>query len=264
MYQYDEDTQLTNVGAGRYEGRISARWNVGPVPNGGYVLAFVMAAIRDHVEAPDPLSVTAHYLRPSIPGAASLAVETVKVGRTYTTVESRLSQGGKECVRVLGTYGDLEAGDGPLFVDAEPPGPAFDDARPASAPSNAIIEIANRFEMRLDERSLAVRAGGRDDKAELRGWIRFADGRPVDVHALGLIADSCPPPVFGVCDRGWVPTLELTVHFRARPRSDWLNCFFRTRFLFGGLLEEDGEIWDETGQLVALCRQLAGAPRTMG
>ena len=55
----------------------------------------------------------------------------------------------------------------------------------------------------------------------------------------------------------WVPTIELTVNVRKPPASQWLKCIFRTRFITCGLLEEDGEVWDETGALVAISRQIA-------
>jgi hypothetical protein len=77
-----------------------------------------------------------------------------------------------------------------------------------------------------------------------------------------LFADALPPPIFNVIDVGWVPTIELTVHVRARPASEWLRAVLRTRFLFGGLLEADGELWDDAGTLVAQSRQIAAVPLT--
>jgi acyl-CoA thioesterase len=53
----------------------------------------------------------------------------------------------------------------------------------------------------------------------------------------------------------------MTTHVRAMPAPGWLRCRFTTRFVTGGLLEEDGEIWDQSGRLVALSRQLALVPR---
>ena len=44
---------------------------------------------------------------------------------------------------------------------------------------------------------------------------------------------------------------------RARPKSTWLACRATTRYVAGGYHEEDFEIWDETGGLVAQSRQLA-------
>ena len=57
--------------------------------------------------------------------------------------------------------------------------------------------------------------------------------------------------------QAWVPTLELTVHLRKHPKPGWLRAVFQTRVLRDGLLEEDGELWDADGDLVAMSRQLA-------
>ena len=53
----------------------------------------------------------------------------------------------------------------------------------------------------------------------------------------------------------------MTTHVRGIPEPGWLRCRFSTRFVSGGLLEEDGEIWDESGRLVAQSRQLALTPK---
>ena len=92
----------------------------------------------------------------------------------------------------------------------------------------------------------------------MEGWVRFEDGRDPDPFSLPLFADSFPPTMFQVLERiQWVPTVELTVYGRGRPEPGWLQCRFRTRYAMGGYLEEDGEIWDQAGSLVAQSRQLA-------
>lgn len=257
-YEFDQDTAVRAVAAGVYEGTITSRWNIGPVPNGGYVLAVGMAALRAALPCPDPLSVTAHYLRPSVPGPVRITVETIKVGRQYSTAVARMTQAEKETARILATYGDLRRGGGPTHVaGAPPPLPPRDTLTPLRRDN--VADFAGRFEMLST--NLSFVPGRAVGPAEVSGWLRFADGRRPDVHALGLIADAFPPAAFHVLAPAWVPTLELTVHIRAHPASEWLRCVFRTRFIFGGLLEEDGEIWDETSTLVALSRQLAAAPR---
>ncbi len=269
MYAFDQDTTVERLGPGEFATHLSDRWNIGAMSNGGYVLAVVLAGVRQTLEAPDPLSVTAHYLRPSTPGPARVLVEVVKLGRQYSTVCGRLLQNGKETVRVLATYGDLEAQSGPVHVFGRAPDlpPRQPSATPASGTAlgfvpSAAASFAQRFEIRPAR--TVFDALGPGEHPELAGWLRFADGRRPDVHALPLIADAFPPVVFRVLPQAWVPTIELTVHVRARPVSEWLRCVFRTRFIFGGLLEEDGEIWDDNGTLLALSRQLAAVPRRPG
>jgi acyl-CoA thioesterase len=51
---------------------------------------------------------------------------------------------------------------------------------------------------------------------------------------------------------------------RARPAPGWLSTQFATLALTDGYFEEDGELWDATGRLVAISRQLALAGRPRG
>ena len=92
--------------------------------------------------------------------------------------------------------------------------------------------------------------------AEVNGWVRLVD-RDLDAVAVPLFMDSLPPAVFGAQGVGLAPTLELTVHWRSRPHTRWHAADFRTRFLLGGYMEEDGLLWGEDGRLVAQSRQLA-------
>ena len=76
---------------------------------------------------------------------------------------------------------------------------------------------------------------------------------------LLTIADGFPPSILGHVEIGWLPTIELSVHVFAEPVPDepWLRATLRTRSIVDGLLDEDGELWDESGRLVARFRQLA-------
>lgn len=60
-----------------------------------------------------------------------------------------------------------------------------------------------------------------------------------------------------------VPTVDLTVHFRrslpddgAAP-EDYHLALFRSETATDGFFVEDGEIWSQSGKLVAQARQLA-------
>ena len=86
-------------------------------------------------------------------------------------------------------------------------------------------------------------------------WMRFADGREADLYSLPLLVDSTAPSVL---ELGMTSTtVQLTVHLRARPAPGWLACRAGARFVSGGYHEEDFEVWDSAGILVAQSRQLA-------
>ena len=78
--------------------------------------------------------------------------------------------------------------------------------------------------------------------------------------SLPLLVDAAAPAVLEIGELG-SQTLELTVHLRARPAPGWMACRISTRHVIDGYHEEDFEIWDSAGHLVAQSRQLAALPR---
>ena len=262
-YEFDTDTAIEAVPGG-FHAELTDRWDIAGRPNGGYLLSLATRALAGAAAGfPDPVSVTAHYLRPPRAGPVDIAVEEVRRGRGHATVMASLRQDGREFLRAMAIFTDLDTASGPTVVAGGPP---------SLPPPDACLDIRRsplpawprppEFFDRLDLR-LAMQAGvGEPPGAEglvgsVAGWVRLADGRDPDIISLALFADAYPPAVWAIAPSAWIPTLELTVHFRGRPAPGWLAGTFRTRFLVNGYLEEDGELWDSSGRLVALSRQLA-------
>jgi acyl-CoA thioesterase len=257
---FEHDTGVRPQGDG-WTADLQPRWNVGNNPNGGYLLAIGVRAMREAAGKPDPISVTAHYLSPPAGGAVAINTQVVKAGRTFVTTMGEIVQGGRERVRVVGAFGDLTQFRGPTRVSARPPDiPPPDECQSLAhltrQAGRSIPEVMNRFDLRLPADSPWGRPGD-GDPFEITGWIRFRDGTPPSTLSAVAFADAFPPTLLGSVATGWVPTVELTVHVRARPSPGWLLGTFRTRVLVNGLMEEDGELWDSQGQPVALSRQLA-------
>ena len=271
MHAFDEDTALdalpTGTGSGpgvrlSFGAGISHRWDtVGP-PNGGFLLALAAQGLARAVPFPDPVTLTGHFLRPSGHTPVELDVETVRVGSTHATAMARLHQDGKEILRTLATFSDLDAATGPTETAAPPPVlPPPEECRPVGDLRFGVWDtLPGRLPAlyrSIDVRLARTEPSEEGEIARLEGWMRFTDGREADVAAIPLLADAFPPAVLDVAHAAWVPTVELTVHLRGRPAPGWIAASFRTKFLCDGYFEEDGELWDSTGRLVALSRQLA-------
>lgn len=256
-------TAVESNGEGRFAAYIQRGWDIGGVANGGYVLAIACRAMAESVGRP-PLSVTAHFLAPARTGPCSVIVEPVRVGNRMATLAGSLTQDGRESIRVLGTFGASSNAD-PVLIDGRPPDlPPYEDCvLPTSASVPPYPALNERLGLRWRPGDDGFAHGMPSGRAEIAGWFAFADAAPLDAIGLLLVADAFAPPVFNIgIGPGWVPTLELTVHVRAVPVPGPLRCVFRTQYVQGGLLSEDGEMWDAAGILVGQSRQLALTPRS--
>ena len=87
-------------------------------------------------------------------------------------------------------------------------------------------------------------------------WQRLAGGREIDWPALALMSDTTPPAVLELGNHKSM-TVELTVHFHRLPApGSWVATRVTTRHVAGGFHEEDSELWDDEGNLLAQSRQL--------
>jgi len=262
---FDRATTVTRLDDHRWSGAIEPGWDIGGNANGGYLLALAVNALRELAGRPDPISVTAHYLAPGAPGPVEVTGEVVKAGKRFVTVSGSLRSGDRVLLQVLAIFGDLSSrpADGFQAVTGAPPElPPLAECSKRTSRDETNVPLMEQVDVRLHPRDAGFRLGERTGIAEMAGWFQFADGRPIDTLALLLAADVLPPAVFQLpLEAGWVPTVELTVHVRARPAPGPLRAAFRSRFVHSGMLEEDGELWDSEGTLVALSRQLALLPR---
>jgi acyl-CoA thioesterase len=257
-FEFDLDTRVERLAAGRYRARLTDRWNaLGGRPNGGYVLSASVRALADAMAATDPLAVSAFFLRPAAPGPASISTEVVRTGRRISTGEVRLVQAEREVLRALVSFADLSAPGGRSVLLAAPPElPPVEDAIDLlGGRSIPDVTIVDRYDYRAAAAPGWVHGKPSGD-ASMMFWLRFRDERPVDTLALVAMVDAAWPAVLELGEAG-SSTVELTVHIRARPQPGWLACRVRTRYVIGGYHEEDFEIWDRDGHLVAQSRQLA-------
>jgi len=258
------DSAVVRVDDDRFTAECRQGWRVigGKAPNGGYLMAIAARAMALRAQRPDPVTLTAHFLSPPALGPVEVVTEMVREGGRHRTVAARLVQDGVERVRLLGAFGDLERADGPTRVLREPP--PWPDVSALPDPvtdlgEHDVPEILHRLDHRMPPETLGWTRGAPSGDGTHGGYCRWPDAAEMDPFGLLFVADAYPPAVFdlGVAAVAWAPTMELTVQVRARPAPGWLMTRFTTRALTGGYFEEDGEVWDSTGRLVAISRQLA-------
>ena len=274
-------TAVAEVRDGVFRTAVAEGWDINGNANGGYLMAVTARAMARAAGRPDPVTITAHFLAPGQPGPAEVVVHVAKRGKRFATVSATLSSGAsagpsagvpagtRPLLAALGTFGDLSTpGGGPALVDGGPPELPPPEACVRRSDSRAPVKFADQLDLRLHPDDAGFDAGRPSGLALVRGWFRLHDGEPVDTLALLCAVDAFPPTAFNAhLPVAWTPTVELTAHVRARPAPGWLRCRFTTRFVTGGsvetggFLEEDGEVWDSAGVLVAQSRQLALLPR---
>lgn len=249
-----------------FSAELDGQWSVAGAVNGGYLLSVVAQALRANSEnAPDPLVLSTYYLGPSEGGEADITTRLIREGRSSATYAVDLAQEGAAKITALATMGNLAKLPDDVATTATPP--ELPDPEQclnvAEAPGDFLksAPLLRHYEMRIDPATAGFAAGKPSGRGLLQGWIRFADGTEPDALSLLAFLDAFPPVMFDLGRFNWAPTMELTAHLRAAPAPGWIRAKLYTRNIAGGMFEEDCELWDSAGRLVAQSRQLARQPR---
>ena len=250
---------------GSWIGRVHPGWDIFGIANGGYLMAIAARAMAQRAGGRHLTSISAHFMNPASPGPVEVVVAPIKVGGSFSTVTA-VMRGERPLVAATASFTeeDRQVPDAVIIHSSAPDLPPPDQCVRATPSSTGPPPppFMDKVRVMIHPDDATALRGERTGIARIRGWFGLPDDEPIDEFAMILAADAFPPAVFNTnLPLKWTPTVEMTTYVRdPRPRA-WLRCQFRTRFVTGGYLEEDGEMWDEEGDLVAQSRQLALVPR---
>ena len=254
---FDQDARCVSYAPRAFTSTISDNWSINAIPNGGYLMALLANAMMQCSQMTSTPVITANFINRCVPGEAQVLVDKMVTSKQFDRMQARLIQNQNETTRAFGTFAS-ESNECVLesYETSSPEIAAREHCVPI--PRMATYTLFDQLDIRLDPECTGWVAGKLTPVSAMKGWVKFKSDRMFDIMALLLVADAFPPAI--LISQGmvaWVPTIEFSVNVRRLPRTKWLKCLFRTRFITCGLLEEDGEIWDQNGELAAISRQIA-------
>ena len=279
---FDEATAVRRCGDGRYAVQPDQRFalvapgaSVPPVVNGGVMIATMLRAVLDTSPLPHPVATSAHFLRVAQLTPALVDVTWLKQGRTAATARATMSQDGQPVLEATVTTGSVPGGqpggppaarDGLTWTAAAPRLPPPEECVdlgpwPGTVAPDGAAGYAAQVRLLLDPAVTGWKQRQPAGIPEMRGYFGLREDRDPDAYLLALAVDGMPPAVFGLGAMGWAPTVELTWLMRRVPAPGLLRVATRCRHVSGGWFDEEAEVWDSSGQLVAQSRQLARVGR---
>ncbi|MEE3507578.1 thioesterase family protein [Pseudomonas sp. 10C3] len=240
---------------------ISDRWDIIGYPNGGYLAALAASVMAQATDHKDPLTISAHFLGHPTAGPASFDARLIDYKKSMSRTLMTLNQNDQATGMYLATFTDFSQTKGETLTSSK--GRVLPSIG-TFVPLNQLPfmplppAFSAQFDLRVKPDFLARPNPG--NKAEVEGWMTFAQGIEPDLYSLILFADAFPPTLFcKLAPEFWgsIPTIEYTVHLKVHPCPGPIYGRFVTDHMVSGLLEVDGELWDCEGNLVAVSRQVA-------
>ena len=226
---------------------------------GGYVQALALKAMTQTLGNAEqlPQSMTMHFIRPFLDGLFRAEATVERAGRNMSNVSARVYSAGKLAGLALTSFGTWREFN--EFRSLTPPdvAPIQRDEAPVVTPLG--VPTHEHFDM-FPRIGTFARGGG---DAHVGGWVVPRDLGPIDHLFIPVAADLWIPAAY----HHWTEpspavSVDITTHFRSPlPRSDIpptaaVFVDLRTAGSIGGFVDEDVNIWSESGVLLAQSRQM--------
>ncbi len=258
---FETASRLETIEPGRHRGHIDPSWGQGRALFGGIQAALLVWACEACVEDPERRlrTLALSFCRACQPGDIEVSAWLDRGGRYVSHLGARLVQDGETVATALALY--ARDRDDPLtLAGAEPPSLPPPESLERLPPHPFIPAFTHHFDMRFVP-GTGPYVGG--ERAEVAGWVRFAEPTPLDSAALAALLDVWPPSVLTILEP---PRASASVDLRydilqplpiAGAEVDDFYAF-RCRILHwsAGHGVDEGELWTRDGRQVARIRQL--------
>ena len=238
---------------------------VGNTPHGGYLMAIMHKALTNVLPHSTAISSSVQYLDRIEAKPFILEVDTFKTSRGSSSGIVKLKQEDKICTTFTGTCSDFEFMKG--YDDLQKPLPKiFNDKDKSDYVKMNYDKISKGFTPAFIQQLECLihpdhawwnrDSNDKNNEARCSAFLEMQGGIP-DQFCLSFYSDILPPVVsnkYGPL--GWIPTITLTTHIRQLPSTSELYADFRATDINKGYFEQDCNIWDLNGNLVASSRQL--------
>ena len=265
--RFQDALKFENVEDNKFIVNPDTNYFVGNTPHGGYLMAVMHKALTTILPHSTAISSSVQYLDRIDAKSFELEVETFKTSRGSSSGLVKLKQDSKICTTFTGTCSDFEHMKG--YNDLHKPLPnIFSDKDKKDYVQMNYDKISKGFTPAFIQQlecsihpdhawwNRASDLHNKNNEARCSAFLEMEGGVP-DQFCLSFYSDILPPVV---CNKygplGWIPTITLTTHIRRMPTTPVLYADFIASDLNKGYFEQDCNIWDLDGNLVASSRQL--------
>ena len=263
--RFQEAIKLESLEDNKFIVNPDTNYFVGNTPHGGYLMAVMHNALTSILPHSTAISSSVQYLDRIDAKTFELEVETFKTSRGSSSGIVKLKQDDKICTTFTGTCSDFQFMKG--YDGLQKPLPnIFNESDKKDYIKMNYDKISKGFTPAFIQQLECLihpdhawwnrDSNDKNNEARCSAFLEMQGGIP-DQFCLSFYSDILPPVVsnkYGPL--GWIPTITLTTHIRQLPSTSELYADFRATDINKGYFEQDCNIWDLNGNLVASSRQL--------